>query len=229
MVVVLILILSGLCHAQSQSVVLISQKDVNSSSYGCGAIVKVYPEQLCPEEAFKTWRKVLVLTAWHVVDAAHGKCTCTLANGEISNMSVVRGGDTVKRDIALCAAYAPDNYQALEIADQNDWPTVHAFGLAGLGFVWPKAQPRELIGDRIGKPINTGVAYYDIAVSPGDSGGPILSNNKLVGVISGGIACEKTPGSFKTWPLISARLEDIQLLMLWDLPVPPKVTSLPLK
>lgn len=217
--VLLVVFLSNFCQAQSQSVVMITQTDGKSVSYGCGTIIKIEPDHLCPEAEFKTWCRATILTAWHVVDNKNAQCVCTLANGEIANMRLIRGGEAAKRDIAICAAYIPASYQALEIATQNDWPTVHIFGLAGLDKLWPKAQAWERVGDRIGKSINTGVTYYDIAVSPGDSGGPILSNNKLVGVISGGITYEKTIGSFKTWPLMSAKLEDIQLLMLGELPI----------
>ncbi len=176
------------------------------SWYGTGAIIKVLDDNVAGD-----MRRVRILTAAHVVKEAQ-KITVKTLGGTESTMTVKKIGDVNENDIAIGETTVPDAYEALEVSSEipNDSREVTVFGLAGRAERFPDIGPRRLVTKRIGTLFNDTRHYYDYPVSPGDSGGPILLDGKVVGVVSGGIRERKSELGFNTWPLISAKTENIQ-------------------
>ena len=186
---------------------------------GSGCIVSVDHEAKCSDKGFETWVYAKVLTAAHVVDG-RPPYNAVLRGGESTSMRVITKGTIENDDIALCDCFVPPNYQPLAVAeDDSQQDIVEARGLAGLVAKWP-TDARVVDGQRIGRNWQDGRAYYDLIVKPGDSGGPILADGKVVGVVSGGLYIIKPTGDSlprpirnatgETWPLISVTLSRIR-------------------
>lgn len=186
---------------------------------GSGCIVAVDNEAKCPDKGFETWVRAKVLTAAHVVDG-RPPYNAVLRGGETTTMRVLTKGTIENDDIALCDCFVPPTYQPLAVAEDDlQQDSVEARGLAGLVPKWP-TDARVVDGRRIGRNWQDGRAYYDLIVKPGDSGGPILADGKVVGVVSGGLYIIKPAGDAlphpirnatgETWPLISVTLSRIR-------------------
>lgn len=219
------LLLASLAGAQERSIVCIKLPNGNHrddmgnikgkvATAGTGSIVKIDRESKCPDIGFGQWVKAKILTAAHVVDGDE-PFNCFLRDGEETRMRVISKGSIQKDDIALCEAYIPAKYEALPVCcdDTELLDQVTAHGLSGLVPKWP-IDARRIDGKRIGRQWLDGRAYYDLIVKPGDSGGPILVDGKLVGVVSGGLMVNHPFGEqyFNTWPLVSvtpSRLREI--------------------
>lgn len=214
----LLVILASPLPAQERSVVCIKLPNGNmrdadqniigkAPMAGSGTIIRIDGSQKCPEEQFKDWRLATVLTAWHVVDG-EPPYRVVLPGGEDTNLNVIRRGKDIMDDVAVGVCYVPPGYQAIPVVsdDTEFLDRVEAWGLAGKVNKFPHdGLAHRLDGNRIGRQWLDGRAYYDLVVSPGDSGGPILADGKLVGVVQGGLMARLEPsGKYsRVWPLVS--------------------------
>jgi len=139
-----------------------------------------------------------VLTAAHVVEPMqviyNGKTafvvpefTIKFSNGKTSKaLSVVELRKAGEGDTALIACVVPADIDAVEYGDITEGETV----------VW------HLQGGNVEAPIRVveGKSLYcDLLLQPGDSGGPVSKDGKVVGVVSGGWFWIKGSKS-STWP-----------------------------
>lgn len=210
-----LLLVCSIANCQESSIVRIAGSKsyrtpegftATESWYGTGAIIKILDDNIAGD-----MRRVRILTAAHVVKEAQ-KITVKTLGGTESSMTVRKIGDVENNDIAIGETVIPDSYEAIEIstAIPESNQEVVIFGLAGRASQFPDIGPRRLVTKRIGTLFNDSRHYYDYPVSPGDSGGPILLDGKIAGVVSGGMRQEKSELGFNTWPLISAKTENIQ-------------------
>lgn len=185
-----------------------------ASMTGCGAIIKVDAANKCPDKGFESWVLATVLTAWHVVD---GKppYNAVLRGGELTTLNVTKRGKGLMDDIAVAICYVPPGYEPLPVVeDHTEYiDNVVAMGIAGKVSKWP-TDAHRIDGKRIGRDWLDGRAYYDLIVAPGDSGGPILADGKIVGVVQGGLMAHMLDKEnySKCWPLVSvtpSRLREI--------------------
>jgi len=202
--------------AQEQSIVGISVPlSGGSTACGTGCIVAVSSEA-CPDPAFADWRKAKVLTAAHVVEGTE-TAVIRLASGSITNGRVKRRAPN--GDIAVLDAFVPPGSVATPIGEVIAPGTmVVGYGLGGLGTKWPQeGEVRKLPAVFQGVEKSTVIAggsvvkretmLFDVAPRQGDSGGPIICDGKVVGVISGGIVEFRES---RTWPLLSAHTSVIR-------------------
>lgn len=126
-----------------------------------------------------------VITCNHVVEGAE-RATIVWADGSTSNGPVIHR-DT-EGDLAIVQATPPDGHSVLPVADVDQWPpeseTVDLIGYGG-------GQLHQWRGDVRGYALTGRTEKYQtlsIATRSinGDSGGPIVHQGRLVGVLWGG-------------------------------------------
>jgi len=132
----------------------------------------------------------LIITASHVVYSQDTSMTIRFLNGCITNGgSVVRKNNYASdgfNDIAIIRALIPDSVVPMEISD-GEPECGHQVELAGYG----ANNFRHWVADYAGTVNNNdGLVVFSWAIQ-GDSGGPIICNGKIVGVICFGTALKK--------------------------------------
>ena len=180
--------LAAPCFAQEQAIIQILDP-THTLAIGRGVIVSRGDDGVG-----------VAITAAHVVVDAPATFKIRYRSGfVVKNCSVIRIDQV--RDLAAIRVYIPEGIEPISIVED----------IVGEGFVydldWNKKDIRLLLTQK-------NHTFYQFEPRPGESGGPIFSNdNKLIGVVSGGwFFLEKDEKPHRTWPLRSGRLSEIRNL-----------------
>lgn len=182
-----LLLLLVLC---SQSVAQMWSVEVfDGNAMGMGTVISVDDKDI--EEG---WRYALVATADHVVDSSTG-IKIKFENGRSSSNCTVLGRNK-RADIALIWCKVPSDIVPLEVGEESiiEGDMINFVG-----------RFRRKFSGRASPLVFPDVAWSDVVVIPGDSGGSVILNGKLVGVISGGMQWAPNPPQ-RTWPCRSSNL-----------------------
>ncbi len=185
--VLALLLLLVLC---SQSVAQMwSVEVVDETGKGMGTVVAVDDKEV--EDG---WRYGLVATADHVVDSSSG-IKVRFENGRSSSNCTVLGRNK-RADVALIWCKVPSGVVPLEVGEESiiEGDTINFVG-----------RFRRKFSGRASPLVYPDVAWSDVVVIPGDSGGSVILNGKLVGVISGGMQWAPNPPQ-RTWPCRTSNL-----------------------
>ena len=168
--------------------------DQTTGGMGSGTVVAVH------DQVQDGWRYGIVATASHVAESSSG-IQIVFENGRSSSKCSVIERDR-SSDIALVRCLVPENVRAVSISDVDakEGDTISYVGRGRRKFngeVSSLAFPDEI--------------WADVVFVPGDSGGSVLLNGKLVGVISGGLRWSPNKPQ-RTWPGRSNNTQPLRIL-----------------
>ena len=168
--------------------------DQTTGGMGSGTVVAVH------DEVRDGWRYGIVATASHVAESTSG-IQVVFENGRSSSKCSVIERDR-QNDIALVRCLVPESVRAVSISDVDakEGDTISYVGRGRRKFngeVSSLAFPDEI--------------WADVTFVPGDSGGSVLLNGKLVGVISGGLRWSPNKPQ-RTWPGRSNNTKPLRIL-----------------
>ena len=168
--------------------------DQTTGGMGSGTVVAVH------DQVQDGWRYGIVATASHVAESSSG-IQIVFENGRSSSKCSVIERDR-SSDIALVRCLVPENVRAVTISDVDakEGDTISYVGRGRRKFngeVSSLAFPDEI--------------WADVVFVPGDSGGSVLLNGKLVGVISGGLRWSPNKPQ-RTWPGRSNNTQPLKVL-----------------
>jgi S1-C subfamily serine protease len=180
---VALLLMASMVQARAENPSLVKVKTPKGS--GTGSVVRVLKNKPVAD-GYEGY----VLTAYHVVNesAQSGARDIQIVfpNGRVAKDCKVVASD-IKHDISLIWAWIPQDVAAIEVSPRaaaySDELIFH--GLGGGIDVTDSEKVRHIPGTASAPTKNTNI-YSDVVLIPGDSGGPVTLNGKLVGVISGG-------------------------------------------
>ena len=165
--VAIVLMVASNVVAQAWAVVV---RDTTTGGQGSGTVVAVH------DEVKDGWRYGVVATASHVTESSTG-IQIVFENGRSSSKCSVIERDR-QNDIALVRCLVPENVRAVAISDV-DAKEGDTISYVGRG-------RRKFTGDVSCLAFDDEI-WADVVFFPGDSGGSVLLNGKLIGVISGGL------------------------------------------
>ncbi len=168
----------------------------DGNAMGMGSVIDVAKDEI--EDG---WRYGLVATANHVVDSSTG-IKVKYENGKSSsNCTVLRRDE--RADVALIWCKVPSGIVPIAVGDEpiEEGDTLNFVGKFR----------RKFSGDASPLIFND-VAWSDVVVIPGDSGGAVILKGKLVGVISGGMQWAPNPPQ-RTWPCRTSNLAALKKLI----------------
>lgn len=160
-----------------------------------------------------------VMTAYHVVKGDE-RVKVKYTNGRVAKDCTVLHTDP-ESDVAILWAWVPENVKPIKIstraAQYND--TIRYMGLGGGIDITEKNRIRDFTG-KVSAPTGNISIFSDNVLIPGDSGGPVLLNGDLVGVICGGLMTYhlkpeegQENGQRVVWPARSCNLGPIRKLI----------------
>ena len=144
--------------------------DTTTGGMGSGTVIAVH------DQVQDGWRYGIVATASHVTESTSG-IQIVFENGRSSSKCSVIERDR-QNDIALVRCLVPENVRAVAISDV---PAVEGDTISYVG-----RGRRKFTGDVSCLAFDDEI-WADVVFVPGDSGGSVLLNGKLIGVISGGL------------------------------------------
>lgn len=156
--------------------------DTNTGGWGSGTVVAVH------DEVRDGWRYGIVATASHVTESRSG-IKIVFENGKSSSKCSVIERDR-QNDIALVRCLVPEGARAVAISD------VSAKEGDKISFV---GRGRRKFSGEVSCLAFPNEIWSDVVFMPGDSGGSVLLDGKLVGVISGGLMWSPNEPQ-RTWP-----------------------------
>lgn len=189
--VAIVLMVASNVFSQMWAVQVIDQ---TTGGMGSGTVVAVH------DEVKDGWRFGIVATASHVAESTSG-IQIVFENGRSSSKCSVIERDR-QNDIALVRCLVPESVRAVSISDVNakEGDTISYVGRGRRKFngeVSSLAFPDEI--------------WADVVFVPGDSGGSVLLNGKLIGVISGGMRWSPNKPQ-RTWPGRSNNMRPLKAL-----------------
>ena len=189
--VAIVLMVASNVFSQMWAVVV---RDTTTGGQGSGTVVAVH------DEVKDGWRFGIIATASHVAESSTG-IQIVFENGRSSSKCSVIERDR-QNDIALVRCLVPENVRAVSISDVDakEGDTISYVGRGRRKFngeVSSLAFPDEI--------------WVDVVFVPGDSGGSVLLNGKLVGVISGGLRWSPNKPQ-RTWPGRSNNTQPLKVL-----------------
>jgi hypothetical protein len=167
-----------------------------NGAMGMGSLVKVDDK-----EAQQGWRYAIVATASHVVLNSNN-IVIEFENGTKSRNCKVLQRD-VQNDLALVWCLAPTELNPVEISE-NQIEEGDQVSFVGKNKRQFSGRASCLSFDK--------ECWTDVVVMPGDSGGAVLKDKKIVGVISGGMKWTPNPPQ-RTWPCRSSNLQVLKTLL----------------
>lgn len=190
-------------------------KIITPQGTGTGSVVSIL-ENKPVADGFEGY----ILTAYHVIapSAANSKRDISIAyeNGRIAEKCQVVAFNK-EADIALIWAWVPEEVIVQKIAARpaayND--ALMFIGLGGGIKITDENEIRRISG-KASVPTHPDRLYSDTVLIPGDSGGPVLNDDKkLVGVISGGWFWYRTEENKqkRTWPARATNTKPIIALL----------------
>lgn len=200
---------SSIVSIKNETPGFVDDKKAEFSSFATGVIIKQDKEKHSPDPNFQNYIYTEILTCAHI-NNANAKLTIITMNNITANATILKQGNEIEIDLMHLACYIPVMVP-LEIGElpenQSDVIVVGLGSYAGR----PKAKEniRTFKGKKIG-PKHT--LFLDTFPMPGDSGGPLIQNNKVVGIVSGGYNwyVNQENKQIYTWPLLSASTTKIK-------------------
>lgn len=196
---------SSLVSIQSTTSFFIEDKKAESSLFCSGVIIKQDKDNKCPDPNFSNYIYTQVLTCAHI-NNTDAKLLVKTMNNVTSNASIIKIGNEVDLDLMLLSCYIPEMI-SIEIGELPlTGEEVTIVGLGGQSVNIVKEKIRVFNVKKVG-PKET--LILDGFVIPGDSGGPIIYKEKVVGIVSGGYNWYQDKQKY-TWPIISASTTKIK-------------------
>lgn len=174
---------------------------------GSGTVIKFIKDSEKHEGYYVGW----IITASHVVNTPQTKFKVYFNNGEITKNGIVilKNNDNVDSfdDVALIRALIPDDVVPMEVSTE-DVPIGAEVELCGFG----TGQFRHWNAPYGGEGLDNGGHLVFSWGIQGDSGGPIIYNGKLVGVICFGMGIKEYEDSNRmiVAPVYGTNVERIQ-------------------
>jgi len=190
--VAIVLMVASNVFSQMWAVVV---RDTTTGGQGSGTVVAVH------DEVKDGWRYGIVATASHVTESSTG-IQIVFENGRSSSKCSVIERDR-QNDIALVRCLVPESVRAVSISDVNakEGDTISYVGRGR----------RKFTGDVSCLAFDDEI-WSTATFVPGDSGGSVLLNGKLVGVISGGLRWAGNGPPRRTWPGRSNNTQPLRIL-----------------
>jgi len=177
---------------------------------GSGTVIKFIKDSEKHEGYYVGW----ILTASHVVNSTNTKIEVYFNNGKITKNGVVivKKNDNADsfNDVALIRALIPDDVVPMEISTENV-PIEAKVELCGFG----TGEFRHWNAAYGGEGLNSGGHLVFSWGIQGDSGGPIIYNGKVVGIICFGTAVKEYEDSNRmiVAPVYGTNVERIESLI----------------
>ncbi len=159
-----------------------------------------------------------ILTVFHVVDSDGGanNIVVKFVNGESFKAKLLRW--SIDLDVALLECALPNDISPVAVADAGQGAVggdvLHAVGLGGgVGIASDEVRRFQF---KVATYDCPRYILADTAVVPGDSGGPIFKDGKVVGLIAAGAYNRKGWHPFEQpyyWGLMGVELESMRLLL----------------
>lgn len=159
----------------------IVQVELDGAS-GTGVIVRVDRDKPV-SDGFQGW----CLTAWHVIsdDSESRRIRVRYRNGRSAKNCMVLATDE-DNDVALLWVWVPASVAAVPLAESPAAPG-EAIEIAGLGGGSGLECCLRHFHAKAAVTTNDNKIFADVALLPGDSGGPVFNDRaQLVGIVSGG-------------------------------------------
>ena len=190
--VAIVLMVASNVFSQMWAVVV---RDTTTGGQGSGTVVAVH------DEVKDGWRYGIVATASHVTESSTG-IQIVFENGRSSSKCSVIERDR-QNDIALVRCLVPESVRAVSISDVNakEGDTISYVG-----------RGRRKFNGEVSCLAFDDEIWSDATFVPGDSGGSVLLNGKLVGVISGGLRWAGNGPPRRTWPGRSNNMRPLRIL-----------------
>lgn len=173
-------------ESYESSIVLLEYSSATSTSKGTGSVVKFIKDS----ERFPDYYIGIVLTASHVVPSKDSLATITFSTGEKTqkNSVIVKFPyeKDMNSDLALIKALIPDDVEPLGVTEMAP-PIGSNVDLGGFGTGSYRGWTAKFAGRKLG---DDGIIVLSWGIQ-GDSGGPIIYNGKIVGVICRGSAISR--------------------------------------
>lgn len=189
-----------------------------STSGGTGTGVLIHINK---EKPVRNGFEGYVLTAWHVIqdDITDGKIKVTYRNKRRAKGCTVLQHDEEK-DVAILWVWVPEGVEPAKLATKRvqRGDKLELIGLGGGTDLSTCVRAFEGVAS---PPSSAEKIFADVALLPGDSGGPVLNaDHEVVGVISGGwfwwdSGLKTADGSYirTTWPARASNVGPIQSMM----------------
>lgn len=166
------------------------------SRMGTGVIVRISGE---PDADGGRLGRILTCLHVGIYDNNTGTLAITFRNGEVSKGKLLRWN--AEEDLCVIEAIIPKGYTAAEFADTACLPgdCLEAVGLGGGLKITSNAVRRfSFTAGRLTDPT---AILCDEVVVPGDSGGPVFRDGKLIGIISAGYRNEEVTNLISPFPI----------------------------
>ncbi len=195
-----------------ESIVQITSGD----GVGTGIVISINEEK-----RIKNGFQGYCLTAWHVVenDEGKGEISVVYRNGAKAKDCQVVAHDE-QADLALVWVWVPEEIKPAKVATSKI-EGGDGLEFAGLGGGSELSCCLRHFSAIASLPSSSQKIFADVALLPGDSGGPVFNDkNEVVGVISGGwfwwdggVRNRSGAAVSATWPARASNLGPIRLLM----------------
>lgn len=169
-------------------------QDTGTGGQGSGTVIAVH------DEVRDGWRYGLVATASHVVENSSG-IRVVFENGKSASRCSVVERDR-NNDIALVRCLVPEEVKAVKISD------VAAKEGDKISYV---GRGRRRFSGEVSALAFEDEIWADVTFVPGDSGGSVLLDGKMIGVISGGMRWSPNKPQ-RTWPGRSNNLQPFKVM-----------------
>lgn len=198
---------------------LVILKFLPTSGSVSGTIIKVDEEK-----TYKDYVYYEILTCKHLIldeneQEKQGKILVKFNNNLESNVSIVRKGKDA--DVMIVSAYGPKGLKVAEVAEEDDRPLIgEELIIRGFGNNhYDKidfSKIRSFKGILTEHIYNEHVNILDVPFIPGDSGGSVFKDGKIVGVVSGGFhwfSRKDIENKNYTWPAIISNLSEVRKIL----------------
>jgi len=176
---------------------------------GSGTVIKFIEDSEQYEGYYYGW----ILTASHVINSTQTNFTVFFNNGDVtSNARVVikKNDNDSFNDLGIIRALIPKDIKPMEISTEGV-PAGEKIELCGFGTGQFRHWSAKYCGEAMG---NGGHIVFSWAIQ-GDSGGPIIYNGKVVGVICFGTGIKKYKETERVivGPIYGSNVERVESLI----------------
>ena len=165
----------------------------DGNSMGMGSVIHIDDKTLD-----NGWHYAIVATANHVVDNSSG-LRVKFENGKSSSNCTVISRNS-KSDIALIRCLAPPSAESIDVSGE---PAEEGDKLDYVG------RFRRHFSGQVSCLVYDGELWSDVVIYPGDSGGAVILDGKIIGCISGGLRWSDNQPQ-RTWPCRSSNLQPLK-------------------